>query len=135
MTRSPSAACGWSGWEYVGPDVSGRCGLANGGAVIALVAEQGSALGNGLDQRFSFACIMDLPTRQSQADRTSISVDKSVEFGRKAAMGTSDAMIAGSPSHGDNRVNRLCSYGICGLLVLDPWSEPAATSVPSTGPL
>lgn len=40
---------------------------------------------------------MDLPTRQSQADRTSISVDKSVEFGRKAAPGTSHAMIAAFP--------------------------------------
>lgn len=40
---------------------------------------------------------MNLPTRQSQADRTSISVDKTMEFGRKADPGTSDAMITGSP--------------------------------------
>lgn len=61
----------------------------SGDFLIALVAEQGSALGNGLGQRFSFARIMDLSTRQPKAERTSISVDKSEEFGRKATPGTS----------------------------------------------
>ncbi|ANI80117.1 hypothetical protein EP837_03735 (plasmid) [Sphingobium sp. EP60837] len=53
--------------------------------------------GNSLDQGFGFARIVDLPTRQSQADRTSVSVDKSVKLGREAAPGTSHAMISRSP--------------------------------------
>lgn len=119
----------------VGPDVFARRLLADGVAVIALVAQERGPLGDGLDERFGFACVVDLPASQAQADRTSFSVDKSVDLAGEAAPGTSQAMIGRSPSHGDNRVNRLCFYGICGLLVSDPWSEPAATSVPSTGPL
>lgn len=39
--------------------------------------------GEGLDQRFSFARIVDLPARPSQGDRTSIGVNKSMDIGRK----------------------------------------------------
>jgi hypothetical protein len=95
----------------VGPDISDGRSLANGGAVVALVAEQGGPVGNGLDQRFSFTSVVDLPTCQSQADRTSISVDKSVEFGRKTAPGTSRAMISRSPFCRSRRVGgRACRW-------------------------
>ena len=40
-------------------------------SLCALVAEQGRAVGNSFDQGFGFARIVDLPARQSQADRTS----------------------------------------------------------------
>ena len=91
----PLLAVGFVG--NVGPDVPCRRSLADGVAVVALVSQQCGALRNGLDQRLGLASIVDLAAGQSQADRTSISVDKSVELGRKAAPGTSHAMIAGSP--------------------------------------
>ncbi len=77
----------------VGPHTPGRSGLADGVAVIALVAQQSGALGDVCDQRFGFAGIVNLTTGQSQADRTSLSVDKSMEFAGKTAPGTSHAMI------------------------------------------
>lgn len=54
----------------VGPDVSGRSGLANGVAVISFVAQQGCAFGDGRDQRFSLTGVVDLAACQAQADTT-----------------------------------------------------------------
>lgn len=81
----------------VGPNVSGSSGLTDGVAVISFVPQQGCALGNGLNQRFGFTGIMDLPAGQSQADRASVSIDKSMEFAGETAPGTSHATIAASP--------------------------------------
>lgn len=81
----------------VGPDIPGCGRFADGVAVIPLVPQQGCAFGNGLDQRLGLAGIVDLPAGQSEADRASVSVDKSVEFAGEAAPGTSHATIATSP--------------------------------------
>ena len=48
------------------------------------------------NQRFSFACIVDLPTVIRRVTGPSISVDKSMELGRKAASGTANSMISRS---------------------------------------
>ncbi len=81
----------------VGPHTSGGGGVADGVAVITLVAQQGGAVRDAGDQRFGLAGIVNLAAGQPQADRTSLSVDKSMEFACKAAPGTSHAMIARSP--------------------------------------
>jgi len=69
----------------VRPDVPCRSSFADGVAVISLVAQQGCALGNGLNQGLGFTGIMNLPAGQPQADRASFSIDKSVEFTGEAA--------------------------------------------------
>jgi hypothetical protein len=61
------------------------------------IAQQGCALGNGLNQGLDFTGIMNLPAGQPQADRASFSIDKSVEFTGEAAPGTSHATIAAPP--------------------------------------
>ena len=77
----------------VGPHTPGCSGLADGVAVIAFVTQQRSAFRNDFDQRFGLAGVVNLTTSQSQADRTSLSIDKSMELAGKAAPGTSHAMI------------------------------------------
>lgn len=108
-------------------------GIADGVAVIALVAQQRGTLGNVCNQGFGFADIVNLPAGQSQADRTSLSVDKSMELAGKAAPG-----LGARPSPG--WAARLRSHAMIGcppILAVAPcwWTRTQVESIITNSPL
>lgn len=87
-----------------------------------------------IEQSISRLPVMTLPGGQAQSDWEALPVDNCIDFGREPASGTTETMILIPLTWGQS-CQRLCGYHIVSLPVSDPWSEPASTNVPSTGPL
>lgn len=77
--------------RYVGPGVLASGGIADGIAIVSLVAEQRRAFGHGLEQRLGFLAVVDLAAGQAQSNGTTVSVNEGVDLAREPASETSHA--------------------------------------------
>ena len=65
--------------------VSGSSRLADGIAVVALVAEQRRSFGHGVEQRFGFQAVVNLAAGQAQIDGPAVSVHKGMNLARESS--------------------------------------------------
>ena len=62
-----------------------RSRLADGIAVVALVAEQRRSFGHGVEQRLGFQAVVNLAAGQAQVDGPAVSVHKGMNLAREGS--------------------------------------------------